>query len=59
MLLYRTPLGPVVEQEGVFTLITDNWTELLNRDDLPAYLPTAVASGQHTEKPTLLLSPVS
>lgn len=59
MLLYRTPLGPVVEQEGVFTLLSDEWDALINRDDLPAYLPSAVAAGQGTSKPEVLLSPVS
>lgn len=59
MLLYRTPQGPVVEQEGSYTLLADDWTELLNRDDLPAYLATAAPSGQPTEKPAVLLSPVS
>ena len=59
MLLYRTPQGPVVEQEGVFTLIADEWNDLINRDDLPAYLATAIGSGQRTEKPAVLLSPVA
>ena len=59
MLLYRTPQGPVVEQDSVFTLIAGDWDALINRDDLPAHLASAVAAGSPTTKPTVLLSPVS
>ncbi len=59
MLLYRTPHGPIVETDGVFTRLTDEWNDLLNRDDLPAYLTAAVKTGETTGKPEVLLSPVA
>lgn len=57
MLLYRTPYGPVVEIDGVYTQITAHWNDLINRDDLPAFL--AKAQGKVVEKPAQLLSLVS
>ncbi len=59
MLLYRTSQGPVVETDGSFTRLHDEWNDLLNRDDLPAYLAVAVKSGESTSRPTELLSPVA
>ena len=59
MLLYRTPHGPIVETDGVFTRLTDEWNDLLNRDDLPAYLAAAVTTGTAVSKPEVLLSPVA
>ncbi len=57
MLLYRTPQGPVVEKDGRYLQITAHWNDLLNRDDLPAFLATA--KGTEVAKPERLLSPVS
>ncbi len=59
MLLYRTSQGPVVDHEGVFTLIPDEWNDLLNRDDLPAYLAGAISCGIPVTELAPLLSPVS
>lgn len=56
MLLYRTPEGPVVEIDGRYRLILAHWNDLLNRDDLPAFLSTA--KGKDVPAPTKLLSPV-
>lgn len=38
MLLYRTATGPVIEQDGTLTQLSDTWESLLARDDLPEYL---------------------
>jgi 2-dehydro-3-deoxy-D-arabinonate dehydratase len=60
MLLYRTPTGPVVQLQNVFHALPDeDWTALLNRDDLPAYLATVAPLAPICERPTKLLSPVS
>lgn len=59
MLLYRTSQGPVVDHEGVFTLIPDEWNDLINRDDLPAYLTGAISCGLPIAELGPLLSPVS
>jgi len=57
MRLYRTPSGPVLERDSQFLALADAWDDLLNRDDLPAYL--ASLTGTATSQPTDLLSPVS
>ncbi len=60
MLLYRTPSGPVVELAGIcHALPQQDWTELLNRDDLPAYLASAAPTSPVCAPPVELLSPVS
>jgi 2-dehydro-3-deoxy-D-arabinonate dehydratase len=56
MLLYRTSDGPVVDRDGQFSLLSDDWMALLNRDDLPAYL--VAAQGTPCAAPTAPLSPV-
>lgn len=38
MRLYRTPGGPVVEHEGAFHHVAQDWDTLINRADLSAYL---------------------
>ena len=51
MLLYRTPHGPVVETDGQFVrLPNDEWNDLINRDDLPAYLATAANSALYVAR---------
>ena len=57
MRLYRTPSGPVLERDSQFLSLADAWDDLLNRDDLPAYL--ASVTGTATSQPTELLSLVS
>lgn len=38
MRLYRTAHGPVVERDGVFVALSDDWDALINRGDLHDYL---------------------
>src|ERR1700753_2002745 len=38
MKLYNTPYGIVLDNDGRFFLMNDSWDELVNRDNLQAYL---------------------
>ncbi len=44
MKLYKTMRGAVIEDNGIHQLLTDNWDELINRDDLFSYLQQVTAS---------------
>jgi 2-dehydro-3-deoxy-D-arabinonate dehydratase len=61
MLLYRTTNGPTLALNGQHYLINEDWTALLNRDDLPAHLTASALSAAKTDAPTAstILSPVS
>jgi 2-dehydro-3-deoxy-D-arabinonate dehydratase len=43
--LFRTARGPVVEREGAFVRLDDEWDALVNRAGLAAYLEGAVVRG--------------
>ena len=38
MRLYRTQQGPVLEHEGTYHRVAQDWDSLINRSDLPSYL---------------------
>lgn len=62
MLLYRTTTGPVLERENQFFPVENTtWEELVNRDDLFAYLSSLkplAASLLASSLPTNLLPPI-
>jgi 2-dehydro-3-deoxy-D-arabinonate dehydratase len=58
MHLYRTANGPVLGHGATFYQLSDGWTELINRDDLAAYLASQVPTAAPCSQPTSLLSPV-
>ena len=45
MKLYRTARGPVLEADGVFVRLQDEWDALVNRPELVEYLRHAAARG--------------
>ncbi|MEJ7712551.1 MAG: hypothetical protein WKF84_22555 [Pyrinomonadaceae bacterium] len=44
MKLYKTMRGAVIEDDGIHQLLTDDWDELINRDELLSYLQQVIAS---------------
>jgi 2-dehydro-3-deoxy-D-arabinonate dehydratase len=54
VLLYKTPLGPVVEHRGAHRRVDMGWDELLNADDLPA----ALAAAREPAPPPEPLAPI-
>ncbi len=59
MLLYKTPRGPIVQQDGRhYAVAAQDWDALLNAEDLHGTLQAAVARGETTDAPTALLAPI-
>jgi 2-dehydro-3-deoxy-D-arabinonate dehydratase len=59
VLLYKTPLGPVVLHEDQYHPVeAASWDALLNADDLPALLDAAVAIDNPVPPPTTALPPI-
>lgn len=59
MILYRTSSGPVVEHNGQhFTVNPSDWDQLLNHDDLRAFLLSQAVTANSTTAPTKLLAPI-
>jgi 2-dehydro-3-deoxy-D-arabinonate dehydratase len=58
--LYRTAGGPVVEQDGGFVPLAEEWDALVNRDGLAGHLERAAARGPRGVRlDDLLLAPVA
>jgi 2-dehydro-3-deoxy-D-arabinonate dehydratase len=56
--LYRTPTGPLVEQDGRFhAVVASGWDALLNAEDLPDQL-RAAAQGPAVTAPPEVLAPI-
>ena len=58
MHLYRTIQGPAVDDGGTLFLLTDDWDELLCREDLLAYLRGSGARANRIDRLPELLAPV-
>jgi 2-dehydro-3-deoxy-D-arabinonate dehydratase len=57
--LHRTAGGPVVEQDGAFVRLAEEWDALLNRPGLAGHLAAAAERGAHVAPPLEpLLAPV-
>jgi 2-dehydro-3-deoxy-D-arabinonate dehydratase len=59
MLLYRTANGTVLEHEGRFVAVFEEWDALLNLDDLAGHLRRVAASGAQVAAPTELRAPIA
>jgi 2-dehydro-3-deoxy-D-arabinonate dehydratase len=57
MKLYQTPRGPLVEEDGAYHRVDQDWDDLLNADDLPAVL-RAACGGPAVAEPSSLLAPI-
>jgi 2-dehydro-3-deoxy-D-arabinonate dehydratase len=58
MRLYRTDSGPVVELDGAFHVLDDDWDDLFARSDPAGYLRTIVAGPGAPELTGEVLAPV-
>jgi 2-dehydro-3-deoxy-D-arabinonate dehydratase len=54
--LYRTPGGPVVEEDGRYHALAEGWDELVCADDLALRLSSA--RGPEVEAPASILAPI-
>jgi 2-dehydro-3-deoxy-D-arabinonate dehydratase len=60
MKLHRSTTGVVLETDGAFTALPDEWDELVNRDDLQGYLRAASASSGGAAAPAAApLAPIA
>ena len=58
MRLYRTPQGPVVEYDGAFHPVAQDWDSLINHGDLLAYLRHAIARSAGESRIERALAPI-
>jgi len=58
MKLYKTPAGIVLEVDRQFFQIDADWDQLINRDDLHAYLTQLATTASTTAEPTQLMAPI-
>jgi 2-dehydro-3-deoxy-D-arabinonate dehydratase len=54
--LYRTPAGPVVEEDGRYHALAEGWDELVCADDLALRLSSA--RGPEVDAPASILAPI-
>src|SRR4029453_388801 len=57
MRLYRTAQGPLVERDGAYHPVDEDWDALINANDLPATLKGA-CQGPAIAPPSSLLAPI-
>jgi len=58
MKLYRTPHGAVVEHDGAFHRVAQDWDALINRADLPAYLRRSAERSAGDNRIDHVLAPI-
>jgi 2-dehydro-3-deoxy-D-arabinonate dehydratase len=58
MRLYRTARGPLVEYDGAFHPVTQDWDSLINREDLLSYLRHAIERSEGSSRVDRALAPI-
>ena len=59
MKLFRTDAGPLLERDGSFLSLDEDWDTLINQRDLPAYLRNAWDAAARTPAPQFQVTPES